>query len=274
MTFLDFLSRDPSRFDAMLLDLDGTLLLGDEPLPGAAELIALLRRNRTPFFFLTNNCSNTSGEIAARLNAAGIEAYPEDIAGAAAPLREELARKGWEKLRFFLIGSATFPEQLGLQYATDPKRIGECDGILFLGGLHDWRTSFHAVLNELMKRPELPVVIPNPDRLNPVKGGVTLCPLGQFELVRFHLRELGIEIRPLHMGKPCPAVYEHVLARFPAGTRRERVAGVGDFLGSDIEGANRAGLQSAVVLTGLTDRKTAETAEGFRRPGFIFDSIG
>ena len=95
MTFLDFLSRDPSRFDAMLLDLDGTLLLGDEPLPGAAELIALLRRNRTPFFFLTNNCSNTSGEIAARLNAAGIEAYPEDIAGAAAPLREELARKGW-----------------------------------------------------------------------------------------------------------------------------------------------------------------------------------
>lgn len=41
MTFLDFLSRDPSRFDAMLLDLDGTLLLGDEPLPGAAELIAL-----------------------------------------------------------------------------------------------------------------------------------------------------------------------------------------------------------------------------------------
>ena len=215
MTFLDFLSRDPSRFDAMLLDLDGTLLLGDEPLPGAAELIALLRRNRTPFFFLTNNCSNTSGEIAARLNAAGIEAYPEDIAGAAAPLREELARKGWEKLRFFLIGSATFPEQLGLRYATDPKRIGECGGILFLGGLHDWRTSFHAVLNELMKRPELPVVIPNPDRLNPVKGGVTLCPLGQFELVRFHLRELGIEIRPLHMRK-----HMFVHRRDPPRTRR------------------------------------------------------
>lgn len=138
MTFLDFLSRDPSRFDAMLLDLDGTLLLGDEPLPGAAELIALLRRNRTPFFFLTNNCSNTSGEIAARLNAAGIEAYPEDIASAAAPLREELARKGWEKLRFFLIGSATFPEQLGCN--TPPHRNGSanatasCSSAAFMTG--------------------------------------------------------------------------------------------------------------------------------------------
>lgn len=77
------------------------------------------------------------------------------------------------------------------------------------------------------------------------------------------------------MGKPCPAVYEHVLARFPAGTRRERVAGVGDFLGSDIEGANRAGLQSAVVLTGLTDRKTGRNGGGLPAPRlhFRFDRV-
>ena len=274
MTLLEYPEEVFARFDALLLDIDGTLLLGNEALPGAAELIRRLRRRQTPFFFLTNNCSHTSEEIAARLRNAGVEAHPGEISGAAAPLRLELERKGWAEQTFFLIGSETFPSQLGLRCETDPARIGTCGGILFLGGVHDWRTNLQTMLNELTRRPEMPLVIPNPDRLNPVRGGMTLCPAGQFELVRHFLKERGIEVHPLHMGKPCAAVYEHVLARFPSGVRRERVLGVGDSLGSDIEGANRAGLASVAVLTGLATREEAERAQDFRRPGLIFDSIG
>ncbi len=273
MMLMDFWERNRGCCDAVLLDLDGTLLLGSRPLPGAAEWTRRLREAGVPFLFLTNNCSDTADGIAERLSRAGIPARSAEIAAAAAPLGRELERRGWLGLKFFLIGNPEFPERHNIRFETDPARIDECEGVLFLGGAHDWREDFHAVFNTLLRRPSLPVVIPNPDLFNPLPDGrISFCPLGQFELVLRLLEKRGIRVEPLSMGKPCPAIYDHALSLLP-GISRERVLAVGDSLSSDIEGANRSGMVSALLLTGLASRAEAEAASGMCRPALVFDGI-
>ena len=274
MTLMEFWERDREHFDAVLLDLDGTLLLGSQPLPGAVAWLRRLREERAALFFLTNNCSDVPEQIALRLTRAGIPADSSEIVCATAPLLRELERRNWRELHFFVIGTPAFAERNGLRFQTDPERIGECDGILFLGGIHDWRVDFQAAFNELLRRPELPVVIPNPDIFNPLPGGkISFCPFGQFDLVVHHLERRGIRIAPLHTGKPFPAIYDEVMTMLP-GISRERVLAVGDSLSSDVEGANRAGMVSALLLTGLTAPEEAAAVSGLRRPSRLFSAIG
>lgn len=64
---------------AWLLDLDGVVWLGGEPIPGAAEAIGLLRDARARVVFATNNSSPTVADIVGRLGAAGIPAKPDEI---------------------------------------------------------------------------------------------------------------------------------------------------------------------------------------------------
>ena len=59
MRLLEFWKAESVRFDAICFDIDGTLVYGPRALPGAVELIELLRRDGTPFLFLTNDGDHT-----------------------------------------------------------------------------------------------------------------------------------------------------------------------------------------------------------------------
>jgi ribonucleotide monophosphatase NagD (HAD superfamily) len=72
----------------------------------------------------------------------------------------------------------------------------------------------------------------------------------------------------LVVGKPEPAMYEAARDRLGPG----RVLAVGDVLESDVAGARRAGLDSALVLTGATSRAAAEAADP--QPTHVADSLG
>src|SRR5271166_305336 len=64
---------------AWLMDMDGVLVREQQPIPGAGELIALLRERGTPFLVLTNNSIYTRRDLAARLAANGLEVPEEAI---------------------------------------------------------------------------------------------------------------------------------------------------------------------------------------------------
>ena len=276
-TLLDFYERHPERFDAYLFDIDGTLLLSNTPIPGADVMLTRLRADGVPFRFLTNNASQTHAEMSSRLRRAGIEAEPDDFVSSAdcvADYQRARNRTGTEQV-FFLIGQADDTPG-AVRYEKDFEKIMDCDGILFNGGPHDWRISLTKVLNYFIAFPDRPFLIPNPDRLNPLPGGVvSVCPCGQAQLILRMLEEYGIRKEPVHFGKPYPPIYRKAMERLalPNGTPPERIMAAGDLLSSDILGANRAGMTSAVVLTGLTDRRTAENQTGEMKPDFIFDGL-
>jgi hypothetical protein len=148
MTLLELYKKTPESFGAFLFDIDGTVLLGGEPIPGAPEFLAFLREEKKPFFFLTNNCAQTHEEIAVRLTKAGIYALPDEIISSADPVPAYFRKinKTGTALRYFLIGRA---EEIPgvIEYEKDPARIMECDGVLHNAGKYDWTTVITAIVN-------------------------------------------------------------------------------------------------------------------------------
>jgi HAD superfamily hydrolase (TIGR01450 family) len=275
MTLLELYQQDKSRFKSFMFDIDGTLLLGNTPIPGAARFLDVLREEGKPFFFLTNNSTNTHEEIAARLTKAGVKAEPDEIVSCSDPVPKYFRKanttgRAW---KYFLIGRQ--PEIPGvITYEKDPEKIMECDGVIHNGGVYDWRLTMTALVNFFIKFPDKPFLVSNPDILNPVKDGFSVCSNGQMELIIRLLRERGIEKERIHFGKPFNPIYVEAISRLGEGNHPEKShVAVGDWLNSDIRGANRAGLGSCLVLTGLSSRLDAENAPDGFKPDYIVDSL-
>lgn len=80
------MERPTQFFDAYLFDLDGTIFLGDELLPGAARLVGELRRRRIPVRFLSNNATKAPEQYAEKLTRLGLPTDVADIANTVATM--------------------------------------------------------------------------------------------------------------------------------------------------------------------------------------------
>lgn len=274
-TLLEFCRENPDRFRSFLFDIDGTLLLGNTPIPGAPEFLDHLRKQELSFFFLTNNSTQNHQEIAARLTSAGIPAMPDEIISSSDPVPKYFRRvnrtgKAW---RYFLIGrSMEIPGVI--EYEKDPAKIMECDGVLHNGGKYDWLVVLTAILNFFLRYPEKPFLVANPDILNPVKDGVTVASNGQMELVIALLEKRGIKKERILFGKPFAPIYKEVLERVGSiAERPDQIVGVGDWLNSDIMGANRAGMSSCLVLTGLSTEADIPKMDEIYHPDIVVSRL-
>ena len=131
-----------------------------------------------------------------------------------------------------------------------------------------------AIVNFFIKFPEKPFLVSNPDILNPVKDGFTICSNGQMELVIAHLKKRGIDKERIHFGKPFPEVYEVVKEQLDkVGVKTENALAVGDWLNSDIRGANLSGIPSCLVLTGLSKEEDIKNFDSSYHPNYIVSTL-
>lgn len=266
---LEVYLEDRKRFEAFLFDIDGTLWLGGTPIPGAVELLTRLREDGVPFGCLSNNSSDTRERIAGRLNKIGLPVSQENIVTCRDAVEPWFRNhnNGGKEWNCFLIGNCEDIPGV-VRFETDPAKIMECDGVLHNGSVYDWRVIMTAVLNFFIVFPEKPLIVSNPDILCPLQNGFHICSNGQMELVIRLLEERGIRKERILLGKPHTPIYEVALSRF--GIRNpSAVAAVGDLLTSDIQGANRNGLTSVLVMTGFTTAEMAETATGDLKPDLV-----
>lgn len=272
MRLIDYWRAESVRFDAVLFDIDGTMVYGPRAIPGAVELAEMLRHDGTPFLFLTNDGDHTRKQKCGFLNRAGIAAGEEEIVSCLSVLPELARLNGWEEKTFFQVGRVGDTEGLKLEYDLD--RLDWCDGVLMGEGQYDWKLHWEALTGYFRRHPQAPFLVPNPDTCwpNAATGGIGIGAGGQARCIRLLLHEMGIEIEPLYLGKPYPAIYDFA-ARKLGVADRSRILCVGDSLASDIRGANNAGMHSALVLSGITSEKQAEAAAGEFRPRLVFQSV-
>ncbi len=250
-------------YDHVLLDLDGCLWLGDDPIPGAADAVTALREADKSVLFLTNDVRNPPEGFVRKLWRLGFQASLDEVLSVGSALQYLLAERN-SRGTAYVVGSQALVDHVadaGLRVVNHTPFATRAD--LVVVAAHDdliydeLKLATQAVLRgaELIGATR-DAIFPMPDGMWPGTGAV----LAAIESAT------GVTASQI-VGKPEPTMYEAARDRLGAG----RILAVGDRLEIDIAGARRAGLDSALVLTGGTTREQADAADP--KPTHIADSL-
>jgi NagD protein len=229
-----------------LMDMDGVLVREEQPIPGADRFLARLRELGTPFLLLTNNSTYTRRDLVARLAAAGLEVPEEAIwtsALATARFLEDQRPEG----SAFVIGEAGLTTALHDAGYTLTDR--EPDYVV----LGETRTySFERITRAIrLVADGARFIATNPDPTGPSNEGPVPATGSVAALIS---RATGVE--PYYVGKPNPLMMRSALNAIDAHS--ETAAMIGDRMDTDVVSGLEAGMETILVLTGVTSREDAE----------------
>lgn len=271
-------------YDALLFDIDGTLLDAGKALPGAIETFAWLRQNNFPFKLITNDGNHSLEEKSDYMKKAGFDIRPEEIVSCSLALNEIAVRHSLAGQNVFVMGDlgkpVSYAQNAGMIHVSDHRQIESCKAVIVGEGYYDWHDVFQAVLNFFRNNQDALFLVPNPDSYWPNgKNGFGIGAGAKARFIAQILSEMGIMREITYLGKPHPAIFDHAINEIKfehkcLEIRRERVLMLGDFLKSDIRGANVSGLQSGLLLTGVTrERHLAEITDRHEMPFHVFRTL-
>lgn len=284
-TFIEWWQTECQNFAAILFDIDGTLVSGLHLLNGADILLEQLRQRHFPFYLLTNDGNHSIQEKSLLLGKAGLKISPDEIVSCGMAIAHFVERHNAFGQTFFVMGDLGKPcyaEIAGLKVCREVSHIHNCSGVIIGEGFYDWQKNINAVFNFFIKKPDMPLLVPNPDSYwpNGKGGGFGIGAGGKARFICGILEEMGIIVKPEYFGKPYSAIYEYTVdllkRRFglPDNISYGTILMLGDSLKSDIKGANILGIKSGLMLTGITTAEQAARAQTELKPNFIFDAIG
>jgi phosphoglycolate/pyridoxal phosphate phosphatase family enzyme len=248
------------RYELIVLDLDGVVVLGDRPVDGAPEALQRLREMGKKIRFVTNNASRRRDEVAALLTTIGVAAAADEVLTSAAAAAQVLAERFARGSRVLVIGAQALADEVtaaGLTVVTGAadEPVAVVQGY---GPKVGWEQLAEACV---AIRGGAQWIATNTDKTLPTPRG----PLpGNGALVA--ALTTALDRQPdLVVGKPEPALF--LAAAREAGSTGTLI--VGDRLDTDIMGANRAGMDSLLVLTGVATAEAAQGATAAQRPTFV-----
>src|SRR6218665_544818 len=255
--------------DAVFADLDGVVYAGARAIPDAVESLRKVAV-RMPVGYITNNASRSDSTVAAHLRELGLDVAPEHVVTSPQAAMRLLAEHVAAPARVLVVGGegiVTELERLG--YVVVRSATEQPDAVVqgFAPEV-GWRdlaeAAFALRCDEASGRPGIPWIVTNMDWTIPVAGGIAP---GNGTLVS--AVHTAAERMPLVAGKPETPIFVEACSRF--GVRTPLM--IGDRLDTDILGAHRAGLVSALVLTGIDGAKQVLSADAARRPRDILGTL-
>jgi len=245
---------------AVVLDMDGVLWRGGLPLPGVREFFAFVQAQAIPYALATNNSTTSVEAYVKRLADAGVPASPAQIITSAVATAEYVRRHYPPDTPVYIVGEAGLHQALadnGFRFDPDAAR-------LVIAGLDRSLTYEKLKIAASRIRAGADFIGTNPDRTFPVPEG--LIPGAGTMLAAI---QAATDVAPRVIGKPEPPMFEVAVERL--GATPDTTLMIGDRLDTDILGASRAGLRTALVLTGIT---TAEDAhKSTIRPDAVFEDL-
>lgn len=247
----------------LIIDMDGVLWLGDQPLPALIPFFQTLRELNIRFILATNNASKSGDEYVAKLKKFGVDVALDEILTSPQATAMYLAQHA-PSAKIFVIGEPGLAVELqakGLQVVNDAPATATH---VVVG----WdRTLSYAKLAEacLLIRAGATFIGTNPDVTYPDARGIVPGNGATLAALR-----VSTDVEPLIIGKPMPEMMVQSMARM--GCTPATTAVIGDRLDTDILGGINAGLTTLLVLTGVTNAKAAET--GDIHADYIFQDIG
>jgi HAD superfamily hydrolase (TIGR01450 family) len=253
-----------SAYDVAMLDLDGVVYIGPDAVPGVPDRLGEASEAGLHLAYVTNNASRTPQSVAEHLRRLGIPVDDSDVVTGAQAAARLLAERLDEGSPVFVIGGEGLEVALaeqGLKPVQDRDADPQAVASGYSGELR-WST---VVAGALLVRDGLLWVASNTDMTVPTPHGAGP---GNGVLVDVVARFAGRQ--PVVAGKPEPPLFEETLRR--VGGSHPLV--VGDRLDTDIEGANRTGYDSLLVMTGVTGLAELVAARPDQRPTYLAADLG
>ncbi|MEE4024686.1 HAD-IIA family hydrolase [Gordonia sp. PKS22-38] len=249
-----------SRYDALLLDLDGTVFAGHRALPGALDTLENIDTAR---YFVTNNASRRPADVVTHLTEMGFTATAEQVitsAQSAARLLAEHLDPGSRALVIGTDGLAQEVREVGIAVtrSADDRPAAVIQGHSPETGWAELCEAALAIGNGALW------IACNTDATLPSERGKLV---GNGSMVAAVANATGKE--PLVAGKPAAPLMADAIAR----SRASRPLVVGDRLDTDIEGAHAVGLDSVLVLTGVSSAMDLLVAPPEQRPTYVIRDL-
>ncbi|ELY52214.1 HAD-IIA family hydrolase [Natronorubrum bangense] len=251
-----------TSYEAAILDVDGTIVRGEELLPNVTDGLSALDDAGIDRLLFSNNPTRGSDHYGEKLEPHGIAIDSDSVLTSATVSATYLATTHPDE-RVYLVGSErleTILADAAVELTDDPERA---DVVL---GSFDKAFSYSALWEALRALDDdVPFYGTDPDATIPVDGGLipgTGAILAAMEAVA------GREPDAI-LGKPSTIAATAAMDRLEAAPEQTLV--VGDRLNTDIELGNRAGMTTALVRTGVTDQTTLETSP--IQPDYVLDSL-
>ena len=245
-----------------ICDMDGVIYHGNKLLPGVVEFVNWLKENNKHFLFLTNNSGKTRLQLQTKLRKMGLEVEEENFYTAALATAKFLKSQGAKTA--YVIGDFALAGALsdeGIAFDQDNPEyvvIGET-----MDYNYDKIKKATLLVNNGAK-----LIGTNTDITAPTEEGIIPACRALVAPV-----ECATGKKAYFVGKPNPLMMRTAVEIFHKyGIHSKDVAMVGDRMDTDIIAAIESGLDSVLVLTGVTSEKTLE--EFPYRPKFVYANVG
>ena len=251
------------QYDTLLADLDGVVYEGTRAIAHAVDSLNKLQANGIAVGYVTNNSSRTPETISAQLNGFGLNTAAEQIIGSAQTGTELLATMVAPGSKILVVGGDGLRSRVAsagflVVDSADENPAGVIQGFAPEVAWKHLAEAAYAI------QAGAKWVATNSDWTLPQERG--LAP-GNGTLVSAVHTAVGQ--LPLVAGKPEPAIFQTALRQFNTNA----ALFVGDRIDTDITGANRAGVDSALVMTGVSTRKELLGVKPEGRPTYILADL-
>ncbi|WP_329069691.1 HAD-IIA family hydrolase [Streptomyces sp. NBC_01429] len=247
-------------YDTALLDLDGVVYAGGEAIAHAVDSLVTARDAGMRLAYVTNNALRPPEAVARHLTELGVPAGPEDVITSAQAVSRLIAERFPAGSKVLVIGGEGLRVALR-ERGLEPVESAEDGPVAVVQGYGgpDLAWGRFAEACYAINR-GVPWFASNTDLTIPSPRGIMPGNGAAVEVVR-----IATGAEPQVAGKPLPPMHRETILR--TGARRALV--VGDRLDTDIEGAFNGGVDSLLVLTGVTDGAQLLAAAPEYRPTYV-----
>jgi HAD superfamily hydrolase (TIGR01458 family) len=246
------------QIQAVLLDIDGTIMIGNEPIPGAAEAIRYLQDRKIPYRYVSNGTRKSGKNVLKKLERLGVWVSIDEICTPAMAAIQYLQEKNINACNLLVTGDLMNDfHDAGIDHDQKANTVVIGDA----GDRFTYET-MNAAFRSLMRGGEL--IALEKDRYWKDIDGLSLS-AGPF----VSALEYGTGCKAVIMGKPSPIFFSSAMRGF--GVDKAHVVMIGDDIMTDVKGAQDAGLLGVITFTGKF--RPGETEGGKVIPDISINSI-
>ncbi|MFB7108150.1 HAD-IIA family hydrolase [Streptomyces sp. NPDC056291] len=247
-------------YDTALLDLDGVVYAGGHAIAHAVDSLGTARAGGMHLAYVTNNALRTPAAVAAHLTELGIRAEAADVVTSAQAVARLIADQVPQGARVLVIGGEGLRTALR-ERGLEPVESADDDPAAVVQGYGGPELAWGRFAEACYAIARgVPWFASNTDLTIPGARGIAPGNGAAVEVVR-----IATGAEPQVAGKPLPPMHRETILR----TGAERPLVVGDRLDTDIEGAFNGGVDSLLVLTGVTDGAKLLAASPRHRPTYV-----